>query len=78
MTTTEIKHDKKVPETEKVDASIKAPVDKFGKTHESSDIINMEKAKMEADKDKVAGSAKDAHLKDAEETKHQSKVKDKS
>lgn len=49
-------HDKKVPGTEKVDASIKAPVDKFGKTHESSDIMNMERARMEADK--VSGSAK--------------------
>jgi hypothetical protein len=56
MTTTEIMHDKKVLGTEKVDASIKAPVDKFGKTHESSDIINMEKAKFDADK--VSGSAK--------------------
>jgi hypothetical protein len=56
MTTNEIMHDKKVLGTEKVDASIKAPVDKFGKTHESSDIINMEKAKFEADK--ATGSAK--------------------
>jgi hypothetical protein len=56
MTTTEIMHDKKVLGTEKVDASIRAPADKFGKTHESSDIVNMEKAKFEADK--VAGSAK--------------------
>jgi hypothetical protein len=70
MTTTEITHDKKVLATEKVDASIKAPVDKFGKTHESSDIVNMEKAKIEADK--VAGTAKDADLKAAEETKHKS------
>jgi hypothetical protein len=63
MTTTEIMRDKKVLGTEKVDASIKAPVDKFGKTHESSDIINMEKAKFEADK--VSGSEKkvDASIK---------------
>jgi hypothetical protein len=50
MTTTEILHDKKVLGTEKVDASIRAPADKFGKTHESSDKINMERAKFEADK----------------------------
>jgi hypothetical protein len=56
MTTTEIMQDKKVLGTEKVDASIRAPAEKFGKTHESSDIINMEKAKFEADK--VTGTAK--------------------
>ena len=118
MTTKEIMQDKKVLATEKVDASIKAPADKFGKTHESSDIMNMERARFEADNtsgstkkvdaalrepadnvikthsepsdlvskdsvkseaDKVAGSAKDAHVKAAEETKHKSgTVKDRS
>lgn len=100
MTTTEIMHDKKVLGTEKVDASLRAPADKFGKTHESSDIINMDKAKFEADKavrtntnpsdmvikdnvksqvDKVAGTAKDAHLKAVVETKNQNAtVKDRS
>ena len=78
MKTTETIHDKTVIGTEKVDPSIKASVDKIVKTHsEPSDIVNKDKANMGADK--VAGSAKDAHLKAAAETVQKSGiVKDRS
>jgi hypothetical protein len=77
MTTSEIIHDKTVIGTEKVDASLKAPVNNIVKTHSTpSDMVNKDKAKIEADK--VAGMTKDAHVKVAVETKQNSPVKDRS
>jgi hypothetical protein len=54
------------------------PLDKVVKTHfEPSDMVNKDNVKIEVDK--VAGSAKEAHLKAAVETEQQSGiVKDRS